>query len=66
MTLKDTFPPLDRPTVEVALDLAPDRCPNPKEDEREIWMKAGERRLAVRLLSLLENQENQDRVQLHT
>ena len=25
--------------------LYPDRCPDPKHTEREIWMKAGERRL---------------------
>lgn len=33
-------PPLDRATVEFALRLAPDKCPNPADSEREIWMKA--------------------------
>lgn len=52
------IPPLDRPTVDFALRLAPDRCPNPKDTEREIWMKAGERRLAVHLDNILKQQES--------
>lgn len=54
----NTIPPIDRPTVEFALRKAPERCPNPLDSEREIWMKAGERRLAVSLLNILEAQEN--------
>lgn len=51
-------PALDRTTVELALSLAPDRCPKPEDSEREIWMKAGERRLAVRLNAILIKQED--------
>lgn len=51
-------PPLDRTTVELALRLAPDKCPSPQDSEREIWMNVGARRLADRLLRILEEQEN--------
>lgn len=30
-------------------DLYPDKCPDPNESEREIWMKAGARRLVTSL-----------------
>jgi hypothetical protein len=33
--------------------LFPDKCPNPKDSEREIWMKAGERRAVEIMLSKL-------------
>ena len=33
--------------------LYPDKCPDPKHTEREIWMKAGERRLVNTLISKL-------------
>lgn len=39
--------------------LAPDRCPNPKDSEREIWMKAGERRL-VEVLWAKFNEANEN------
>jgi hypothetical protein len=55
---RDRVPPLDRPTVEFALKCAPDRCPNPQDTEREIWMKAGEHRLAQRLQNILNKQES--------
>ena len=48
---------LDRATVEKALDMAPDRCADPNDTEREIWMKVGARRLAERLRGMLERQE---------
>ncbi|UFS66950.1 hypothetical protein LO749_20880 [Paracoccus denitrificans] len=57
MTPTDDHPALDRTTVEFALQIAPDRCPNPEDAEREIWMKAGERRLATKLAAILRNQE---------
>lgn len=57
-------PSLDRQTVEFALDCAPDRCPDPNDTEREIWMKTGERRLAVRLRTILNKQEKES--VLHT
>lgn len=36
----------------------PPRCPDPKDSEREIWMKAGERRL-VEVLQAKFNQANE-------
>lgn len=50
-------PALDRATVEFALELAPDRCPQPHETDREIWMATGARRLAVKLEAILKTQE---------
>ena len=31
----------------------PERSPDPKDDDREIWMKAGERRLVRELIASL-------------
>lgn len=38
----------------------PERSPNPKDSEREIWMKAGERRLVNILIARL-NYTNEPR-----
>ncbi len=38
-------------------ELYPEKCPNPEDDEREIWMKAGERRLVRLLLHKLKREE---------
>lgn len=54
----DTVPPLDAKTIEYMERLFPERCPDPKDSEREIWMKAGERRAAIRLRNLLNRQES--------
>lgn len=35
----------------------PERCPDPKDTERELWMKAGERRLVRHLLLHFKRQE---------
>lgn len=35
----------------------PERCPNPSDTDREIWMKAGERRLLNYLIRLAKNAE---------
>ena len=51
---------MDRQTIEWALTIAPDRCPSPADTEREIWMKAGERRLATKLNLILHKQETQN------
>lgn len=36
----------------------PHRCPDPKDSEREIWMKAGERRLVDFLQSVHRDQQD--------
>lgn len=38
--------------VELLNQRFPDRCPDPKDPEREVWMKAGERRVVQWLLEL--------------
>ena len=35
----------------------PHRCPDPKDSEREIWMKAGERRMLDYLQAVSEAQQ---------
>lgn len=55
-----TVPPLDAATVEYAERLFPEKCPNPNDHEREVWMKAGERRAVNRLRNLLDKQEKQN------
>lgn len=37
----------------------PERCPDPADSEREIWMKAGERRFVLWLKSQLQLQTPQ-------
>lgn len=57
---RNTPPPLDRQTVDWALSIAPEKCPDPRDTEREIWMKAGERRLAIKLLNRLQKQDSEN------
>lgn len=38
--------------VDMLDELYPERCADPADPEREVWMKAGERRLVRRLLEL--------------
>lgn len=58
-----TFPgPIETPRIprEVAEYLNrifPERSPDPKDSEREVWMKAGERRVVIHLLTKLQAQE---------
>jgi len=42
----------------------PERCPDPKDSEREVWMKAGERRL-VRFLHQQAKLQQQRKVTLN-
>jgi len=35
--------------------LYPDKCPNPKDSEREVWMKAGERRVVNTLIAKIQH-----------
>lgn len=55
---KRVIPPLSPSTVEWLDHAYPDRCPNPSDTDREIWMKAGERRLVSLLKTQLQKQEN--------
>lgn len=46
---------LQRPLIDELNSLHPHRCADPKDSEREIWMKAGERRLVDFLEGALAN-----------
>jgi len=39
-------------------DLYPEKCPNPDNTEREVWMKAGERRVVNQLINKLNRTED--------
>lgn len=50
-------PPLDAATIDHMEHLFPARSPDPRDDDREIWMKAGEARAVRHMRNLLEKQE---------
>jgi hypothetical protein len=43
----------------------PARPPDPRHDEREIWMRAGERRLVERLLTLFKYSSEENLLDVH-
>ena len=54
-----TVPLHDIPTfIEWLNALYPEKCPNPDNTEREIWMKAGERRVVNHLINKLNRTED--------
>ena len=56
-----TVLPLTIPEFIEWLDnLYPERCPDINDSEREIWMKAGERRLVRSLISKLKSTEQKE------
>jgi len=48
----------DRNTIELLDEVFPPRPPDANDSEREVWMKAGERRLVEWLLIKLKEQED--------
>lgn len=50
------LPPIPRPLMDALELLFPERCPNPNDSEREIWMKAGERRVITVMRQQYERQ----------
>jgi len=44
--------------IEWLNSLYPERCPNPNDSEREVWMKAGERRVVNQLINKLNRSED--------
>lgn len=53
-----TLPLHDIPAfIEWLEQLYPEKCPDPKDSEREIWMKAGERRVVKVLIAKLQATE---------
>lgn len=59
MSEQRSTPPLDAATIKYMENLFPERCPHPSDTEREIWMKAGERRAVNKLKALLLAQEEE-------
>ena len=53
----ERVPYLSRDLVSQLDALHPARPPNPKDSEREIWMKAGERRLIEGLMHTIQEQD---------
>jgi hypothetical protein len=56
----DEPPTLDARVIQWLDHVVPEKCPNPSDTKREIWMRAGERRLVVRLKAILERQLEPD------
>lgn len=52
------IPPINRPLLEWLDQAFPEKCPDPKDTEREIWLKAGERRLVMKLRGHYNKQES--------
>lgn len=54
-----TIPLHDTPAlIEWLNALYPEKCPNPEDTEREVWMKAGERRVVNQLINKLNRTED--------
>lgn len=51
------IPPIDREIIAYLDWLYPEQTPNPDHSEREIWMRAGERRVVKHLQNILKKQE---------
>lgn len=54
--------PIDRATVELLDEMFPHRAPDPKDSEREVWMKAGKREIVDWLLITLQAQDEENNV----
>jgi hypothetical protein len=55
-----TFPYVPPELLQKLNQLYPDRCPDPNDSEREVWMKAGERRVIAKLEHESSLQKNPD------
>jgi hypothetical protein len=64
MSQEQQVPPISAEVIAWLDRLYPEKCPDPKDTEREIWMKAGERRL-VRHLRLQHNRQ-EETIYVHT
>lgn len=53
------MPPILPALVDHLDRLYPERCASPDDSDREIWMKAGERRIVRHLRNMLEKQERE-------
>lgn len=51
------FPPVPKELVQALDERFPERSPDPEWSDREVWMRAGERRVVRFLLRKLQEQE---------
>ncbi|RUT86783.1 MULTISPECIES: hypothetical protein [unclassified Mesorhizobium] len=58
MSQEQQVPPIPADVIDWLDRLYPEKCADPKDADREIWMKSGERRLVRRLRLELQRQEN--------
>ncbi len=57
MSQEQQVPPIAAEVIAWLERLFPDRCPDPKDSEREVWMKSGEQRVIRKLRLELKRQE---------
>jgi hypothetical protein len=50
-------PPIDPATVEWLDALFPERCPDPADSERAVWMAVGARQVVRKIRSIMEAQQ---------
>lgn len=55
--MKAKIPASGEEFIEMLDVMAPEKAPNPDDSDREVWMKAGERRLVNKLKAMLEADE---------
>lgn len=58
MTNPNQIPPISDALLDFLEAAYPERCADPKDTDREIWMKAGERRLVARLRHVSARQQS--------
>lgn len=56
--MKKPFPPLDPQIVERLTELFPDKCPDFKDTDREVWIKSGQSSVVRFLKKQLADQQN--------
>ena len=55
-TITRDFPDLSRRLLERLDELYPDRCPDPNDSERDVWIKAGQRKVVNFLWDVFDEQ----------
>jgi hypothetical protein len=56
ITIQRQLPDLSLRLLERLDELFPDRCPSPSDSEREIWIKAGQRKVVTFLWDVYDEQ----------
>jgi hypothetical protein len=55
-TIQRNLPDLSRRLLERLDELYPDRCPDPNDSERDVWIKAGQRKVVNFLWDVFDEQ----------